>query len=193
MSAWAFTSAATWAIVWFTAASDTAPLVPLPRWTSRETAALLLVLLLVPALTGPAFARIGSVDAEGNRRYRAYFTADFVWHAALVAELTKHAQPPRNPYLASEPVHYYWTYFVVPATLSTISGAGVELSLKVNAVGTALLLVAALYLAAWCALPAFPLTVAAAVCLTIVASSIEGLAAIAYFWGAASHSTRCAT
>ena len=63
-------------------------------------------------------ARLGSYDSAGNRLYRAYFIADFVWHTALTAELTKHAQPPRNPYLASKPVHYYWTYFVVPATIA---------------------------------------------------------------------------
>ena len=93
------------------------PLVTLPVWTRTDTIGIALVLLLVPALVGPPFARLGSLDAAGNHLYRAYFIADFVWHTALTAELTKHAQPPRNPYLASEPMHYYWTYFLVPATL----------------------------------------------------------------------------
>ncbi|MQA30327.1 MAG: hypothetical protein GEU82_10885 [Luteitalea sp.] len=182
-SAWALASAVAWAGAWFGRWIAAQPLVALPRWTARDTAALLLVLQLVPVLTGPALARVGSLDADGNRLYRAYFTADFVWHAALVAELAKHSQPPRNPYLASEPVHYYWTYFVVPATLGPMTGADVELSLKVNAVGTALLFVSALYLAAWSALPTFPFTVASALFLTIVASSAEGLAAMAYVLG----------
>ena len=155
-------------------------LIALPAWTTRETTALLLVLLLVPILVGRPFARIGSVDANGDKRYRAYFTADFVWHAALTAELRKYDQHPVNPYLAPEPIHYYWTYFLVPAAAGPMSGADVELSLKVNAVGTALLLVASAFLAAWAALPAYAFSVAGALALVILSASAEGLAAIAY-------------
>ena len=155
-------------------------LVALPAWTRRDTSALLVVLLLVPVLVGRPFARIGSVDANGDKRYRAYFTADFVWHAALTAELQRHDQPPVNPYLAPEPIHYYWTYFLVPAAAGPMAGADIELSLKVNAVGTALLLVAAVFLAAWMALPGYTFTVAGALGLVILSASAEGLAAIAY-------------
>jgi hypothetical protein len=139
--AWA--SASTVALLWALISRDQAqgsqPLVPLPAWTARHSAALLLILQLVPVLTGLPFARIGARDADGNRRYRAYFTADFVWHAALVAELMKHTIPPRNPYLASQPIHYYWGYFLVPAAAGPLTGADVELSLKVNAIATAML------------------------------------------------------
>jgi hypothetical protein len=61
-----------------------------------------------------------------------------------------------------------------------MAGADVELSLKVNAVGTALLLVAAVFLAAWAALPGYAFTVAGALALVILSASAEGLAAIAY-------------
>jgi hypothetical protein len=158
----------------------TSALVALPPWSTTSTTALLLVLLLVPALVGPPFARIGSVDANGDKRYRAYFTADFVWHMAMTAELQKHDQPPVNPYLAPEPIHYYWTYFLVPAAAGPVVGADVELALKVNAMATALLLVSAVFLAAWAALPAYPFAVAGAVALVVVAASLEGLAALAY-------------
>jgi hypothetical protein len=154
------------------------PLVDLPAWSREGTAALLLVLLLVPALVGPPFSKIGAIDAEGNRLYRAYFTADFVWHTALVAEMTKHTQPPRNPYLASEPVHYYWTYFLVPATIASLTHRNVEQALELNAFCAALLFISAIYLAAWAAVPAHPFAVALAVALTTVAASAEGLAAI---------------
>jgi hypothetical protein len=156
------------------------PLVELPAWRSGDTAALLLVLLLVPALIGPPFARIGSIDSNGDKRYRAYFTADFVWHTAMTAELQKDSQPPINPYLAPEPVHYYWTYFLVPAMAGPMVHSNIELSLKVNAVGTALMLVSAVFLAAWVALPAHGYAVAGAVAFVILAASLEGLAAIAY-------------
>jgi hypothetical protein len=138
------------------------------------------VLFLVPALVTAPFTRIGSVDANGNERMRAYFTADFVWHMALVAELQKHAHPPRNPYLASEPIHYYWTYFIVPAVAGPVAGADVALSLKINALATAVLFVSMIHVFAWTCLPRSPLTVAAAVTLIVLAASLEGVAAIVY-------------
>ena len=99
---WAVLCAATWVGMTRIRGRSAQPLVELPAWSRAGTAALLLVLLLVPVLVGRPFSKIGAMDAEGNRLYRAYFTADFVWHTALVAEMTKHTQPPRNPYLASE-------------------------------------------------------------------------------------------
>ena len=63
--------------------------VELPPWSSRDTVALSLVLLLVPVMTARPFLRIGEQDASGSRYYRAYFTADFVWHMALTAELER--------------------------------------------------------------------------------------------------------
>ena len=66
----------------------------------------------------PRTATSALPDAEGGRRYRAYFTADFVWHMALTAEMTRFEMPPRNPYMADRALHYYWTYFLVPAALT---------------------------------------------------------------------------
>ncbi|MGE5245746.1 MAG: hypothetical protein ACM3SQ_16105 [Betaproteobacteria bacterium] len=173
VSSWALVFAASWAV----AARVQPPAVPLPTWTRRDTGALALTLLLVPALVAVPFARLGSTDATGARQYRAYFIADFTWHTALVAELAKEASPPRNPYLAAEPMHYYWTYFVVPAELSSRIGTPVEKALELNAVGAALLLIAAIFLAAWTAMPDRTLTVAVAVAMTVLAASAEGLAA----------------
>ena len=50
--------------------------------------------------------------------------------------------------------------------------------MKLNAVGTALLFLAAIYLAAWTALPDWPLATLIAVLLTVLAPSAEGLAAM---------------
>ncbi len=171
--AWLVEFAVAWA-----ASRLRSPAVALPAWTRTNTAALALVLLLVPVLVAMPFARLGSTDATGTRQYRAYFIADFVWHTALVAELTKNTQPPRNPYMAAEPMHYYWTYFVVPTAIVEATGLPIEEALKLNALGAALLLVAAIYLAAWAALPRRPMAVALAVAMTILAASAEGLAAI---------------
>ena len=147
-----------------------------PAWTRRDTTSLLLVLLLVPALAGPPFARLGQRDGEGNRYYRAYFTADFVWHMAVTAEIDKFSMPPRNMFMPNRPLNYYWAYYVLPAAISGSAPgqlASVERNLKVNAIGTALLLVSSMFLLAWTVVPNGP-AVAGAVFLAVVASSAEG-------------------
>ncbi|HXT33289.1 MAG TPA: hypothetical protein VN716_28510, partial [Vicinamibacterales bacterium] len=106
---------ATELLVFLAARQIPSPLVNLPAWTRRDSTALLCVVLLTLAIAVPPFIRAGASDAAGNRYYRAYFTADFVWHEALTSELAKFASPPRNPYLAHRPIHYYWTYFLLPA------------------------------------------------------------------------------
>ena len=95
----------------------------LARWTDADTRALCLVLFLVPALMGPPYRNLGARDASGTRYYRAYFTADFVWHTALAAELGKYSMPPRNPYLAPQPVHVdcWWTTLLMFEKLNTSS------------------------------------------------------------------------
>ena len=156
-----------------------APAIRLSPWGRADAGALMLALLLVPALMTVPFMNIGATDRHGNEAYRAYFTADFVWHTALTAELKKHETPPRDPYLASAPLHYYWTYFIMPATLADGADASVQDALKVNAVGAGLLFVSAIFLAAWVWAPGRPGTVAAAVALTFLAASAQGLAALA--------------
>lgn len=156
------------------------PLLAPVRWTRRDTLALVVTLLLVPAIAGPPFARLGATDAQGNRYYRAYFTADFVWHMAVTSEIKKFAMPPRNMFMPHRPLHYYWAYFVLPGS---VAGAGphvladVERDLTANAIGTAALLTAAIFILAWLAVPR-AWAVAAATGLVVVASSAEGLAAI---------------
>lgn len=158
------------------------PLLAVPPWRARDSAALAAVLVLTLAIAVPPFLRVGAQDAAGNRYYRAYFTADFVWHEALTAEVAKFSSPPRNPYLALRPVHYYWTYYLPPAAAASALGDGaIETILKVNAVATAILFVCAIFLFAWTAVPrAWP--VAAGVAMAIAASSAEGTWALWRFW-----------
>jgi hypothetical protein len=179
-AAWAMATTVSWLVArWVPQA-----LVPLPAWSRRDTVAWGAVLLLAAAIAIPPLARVGAEDADGNRHYRAYFTADFAWHTALAAELMKFSMPPRNPYLANRPIHYYWTYFLLPAAAAAVGPTpvrDVEICLKVNAVGTAVLFVSAIFIAAWTAVPrAWP--VAAAVGLAIVASSAEGAFALWRLW-----------
>lgn len=159
------------------------PAIRLAGWTTPDTTALLLVMLLVPLLMGPPYANLGRADAEGNRYYRAYFTADFLWHSALAFELGKFSLPPRNPYLAARVMNYYWTYFLLPATAAELlppSPAGfvdVQRCLKANALLSGLLMIGVLFLVIRSAVPGrWP--AALALSLVVVAASAEGVYAI---------------
>ena len=152
-----------------------APLVDLPPSELADLRALALVLLLVPMLMGPPYHNLGGADEEGTRYYRAYFTADFVWHTALASELGKYDTPPRNPYYASQEMHYYWTYFLLPAVAAAEAPRlfDVQPALKSNAVCTAALVLGLLFAFTRLAVPRASLA-AAAVVLGVVASSAEG-------------------
>lgn len=171
--AWAAVSA----ITWFACRRITSPTVKVSPWTPAGSTALLAVLVLTLAVATPPLAHVGRIDDVGNRYYRAYFTADFVWHTALTAEIGKFSMPPRNPYLARQPIHYYWTYYLLPAAVSQ-AGPGpvrdVQLCLKINALMTGLLLMSAVFLAAW-TVALRPTAAAAGAALALVASSAEGL------------------
>jgi len=177
----AFTFTIAWcalsALAWFLCRRIVRPAVPVSPWTPSGSTALLGVLVLTLLVATPPLAHVGRLDGEGNRYYRAYFTADFVWHTALTSEIGKFAMPPRNPYLARQPIHYYWTYYLLPAAVSH-TGPGlirdVQLCLKVNALMTGLLLMSAVFLAAWTAASS-PIAAAIGAALALVASSAEGI------------------
>ena len=167
-------------LLWWVSRRIVRPVFDLPTWTPRDRAALAATLLLVPALMGAPYRNLGMAGADGTRHYRAYFTADFVWHTALTAELSRFQMPPRNPYMARDALHYYWTYFLVPAAASSAGPAvvrDVEAVLKVNAIATATVLMAAFFLLAWSA-GGGPIAAALAVVLVAVAASAEGTVAI---------------
>jgi hypothetical protein len=152
-------------------------LVRLPVWGRADARALLLLLLLVPAVFVLPFRNLGAQDADGNRFYRAYFTADFIWHTALTAELTKYEMPPINPYLGDRTIQYYWTYFLVPAVIANEGPPplrDVETVLKLNALCSGLLFVGSLILVTWSASLSVAGTVFAVI-LAVVAASAEGL------------------
>ncbi len=157
----------------------TGPVVPIDRWTPADSRALVLVLLLVPVLMGPPYHNLGRADEAGNRYYRAYFTADFVWHSALAFELGKFSLPPRNPYLAPRAMNYYWTYFLLPSTVAAAGPASlrdVQACLKTNALLTGLLMIGALFVLVRTAVSG-PGPAAVAVGLAVVAASAEGAVA----------------
>jgi hypothetical protein len=187
IAAWLIVGVLTWTLSRWPfdrAQSRRNPAIALPSWDARDFVGLALILTLTLGLAGPPLARIGETDAHGDRVYRAYFTADFVWHAALSSELSKFSMPPRNPYLASQPIHYYWAYFLLPATVSQLAPGplhDVQRCLKVNALITALLFMSSIFLAAWVAVGrTWPVTIAVA--LALVAASAEGTYEIYRLW-----------
>lgn len=172
-------------VAWLVASPMRSALIPLPAWRRQDSFALLAVLLLVPALMGPPYVKVGAADAQGTRYYRAYFTADYIWHGALVQQLSRFELPPKNPYLNGHRLHYYWTYFMVPAavvgTLPDAPLGDYELCLKVNAYATAHLFVAVLFLAAW-SVVARGWFAAAATALGLLAVSAEGTYVLIDLW-----------
>jgi len=176
----AFTFVVAWigvsSLIWFLSRRVVSHALTISAWTPSASTALLAVLLLTLTVATPPLAHVGRTDNEGNRYYRAYFTADFVWHTALTSEIGKFSMPPRNPYLARQPIHYYWTYYLLPAAVSQTGPApirDVQLCLKINALMTGLLLMSAVFLAAWTAAPR-PGAAAVAAALALVATSAEG-------------------
>jgi hypothetical protein len=158
------------------------PLIEAEPWSAADLRALLLVALLVPVLMGITYRNLGRQEADGNRYYRAYFTADFLWHSALAYELGKFSLPPRNPYLAPRAMNYYWTYFLLPATTArlvpeaTLSAQSVQRYLKANAMLGGLLMIGILFVLVRSATASTP--AACAVVLAVVAASAEGTYAV---------------
>ena len=170
--AWAATTAFSWAVV-----RTRSPLISLPPVGRAEARVLVLLLLIVPAVFVFPYKNLGARDAEGNRSYRAYFTADFIWHTALTAELMKYDMPPINPYLGDRTIQYYWTYFLIPAVIAEEGPAGlddVERVLKVSALCSGVLFLAALIVATWSASRSAAGT-AIAIVLGVLAVSAEGV------------------
>jgi hypothetical protein len=160
------------------------PLVALPAWTADTGSGFAVVVALTLALAVPPLANVGARDRDGNLRYRAYFTADFVWHTALTAELTRFTLPPGNPYLAPERIHYYWGYFLVPAAIARSGPAplrDVERSLRLTALATGVLLMSSIFVLAFTVV-GHAAAAAGGTALALIASSLEGLYEIWKLW-----------
>ena len=144
---------------------------------------LLLALLLVPLLAGWPLANVGAERPEG-RVYRQYFTADYVWGRAVVAELAKGDFLPVNPYYTGDVLHYYW----LPHLLSAVEhrtwpDVDLDALLLTRTVLVDAMLVALLYGIARLAVPQ-PWGALAGVTCGFVATSFEGLVE---FWVLTGH------
>lgn len=85
-----------------------------------------LVLLITLSPTILPLARIGYQFPEGNA-YRAYFNVDYLKHLAVTNHLAHSSIPPDNPYLLNdEPFHYYWLFYLFPASVKALVGPMLE-------------------------------------------------------------------
>ena len=149
----------------------------LPNWGNEQARTLVLLLAIVPAVFIFPYKNLGAQDAQGNRFYRAYFTADFIWHTALTAELMKYDMPPINPYLGTEPFSTTGRISWFPR-LSRRKGLQdsrtSSVVLKVNALCSGVLFLAALIIATWSASRSTSGTTIAIV-IGVLAVSAEGV------------------
>jgi hypothetical protein len=154
----------------------------LPRFTRADLAACALVLLAVPVIVGRPFAHVGIELPEG-RAYRAYFTADFVWGVAVVAELAKGDMPPQNPYHVNDPLRYYWLMHLLPGVEHRAFGGTptADQLLLVNALWSAVVFAGFLYFFVRHFVAA-PWAAALACVFVLFCSSFEGLERIWWHW-----------
>lgn len=154
----------------------------LPATSAGDAVALAALLLIVPIVAGLPFAHVGEVNGEGQF-YRAYFTADYVWRRAVVAELAKGAFLPLNPYFHGDVLHYYWMPHLLTAVQYRFAEAWASLDelLLVRSVFIDGFFVAFLY-GTVRLFGVRPWASAAGVAFVIVASSFEGLYTLYDFW-----------
>ena len=154
----------------------------IPRFTRADLAACALVLFAVPIIVGRPFAHVG-FDLPEGRAYRAYFTADFVWGVAVVAELAKGDMPPQNPYHLNDPLRYYWLMHLLPGAEHRAFGGSptADQLLLVNSLWSALVFSGFLYFFVRHFVAA-PWAAALACVFVLFCSSFEGLERIWWHW-----------
>lgn len=152
----------------------------LPTTLPGDRAAIAAAVLIVPLVVAAPFAHVGEQINVG-KAYRAYFTADYVWRRAVVAELAKGDMLPVNPFYRDDPLRYYWLPHLSTAVTYRNVDVDLDEALLVHSTTVDVLFVAFLYgLARWF-VPS-PRAAAAGVASVILCSSYEGLYALWEHW-----------
>ena len=154
----------------------------LPALAPTDARMLLAVLLIVPIVVARPFALVG-IDAPEGHLYRSYFTADYVWRRAIVAELAKGDFLPRNPFYLDDVLHYYWLPHLPSAIDYRAAGPAGNLDslLLARTVVVAAAFVAGVYGIAR-VLVASPAAAALGVFAAFFLTSFEGTAALYAYW-----------
>jgi hypothetical protein len=151
-----------------------------PTVLAGDRTALLATLLLVPLIVGAPFAHVGDALPEG-KAYRAYFTADYVWRRAVVAEVTKGEIPPANPFYRDDALHYYWLPHLSSAVSYRNGHVDLDEVLLLDSVVIDAAFVTFLFgLARW--FVPVPWAAALGVATALTATSYEGIYALWEYW-----------
>ena len=149
--AWAVITGITWTLVRASqprlrgdAATARQALVALPPWGKAEARTFVLLLAIVPAVFVFPYKNLGAQDAQGNRFYRAYFTADFIWHTR---DAEDKYDMPRSSYRGTNHSVYLTSSWFSGDRARRPAGQGVE-RFKVKP-GPGVLFLAALIIATW--------------------------------------------
>lgn len=153
---------------------------PFPVTSRHDRAALAALLLLGLLIVAAPFAHVGE-PLDAGKAYRAYFTADYVWRRAVVAELAKGDMLPANPFYLDDPLHYYWLPHLPSAAAYRNGHIDLDQVLLLHSVVMDAAFVAFLYgFARW--LVPLPWAAGLGVATSIVATSYEGLFALWDLW-----------
>lgn len=154
----------------------------LPCAVAGDSRMLLWALLLVPLVVAWPFSMVGVEIPEGHV-YRAYFTADYVWRRAVVAELAKGDFLPANPYYVGDVLHYYWLPHLLSAIEYRTWGPAISLDalLLTRSVFVDAAFVAALYGIARMVVPV-PWAALVGVLCGFLATSAEGVVGLWIHW-----------
>jgi hypothetical protein len=151
-----------------------------PTVLPGDRTALPALLLLVPLIVGAPFAHVGETLRAG-KAYRAYFTADYVWRRAVVAEVAKGDIPPANPFYRDDALHYYWLPHLASAVSYRNGHIDLDEVLLLHSVVIDAAFVMFLFgLARWF-LPV-PWAAALGVATALTAMSYEGIYALWEYW-----------
>src|SRR5262249_53494146 len=89
------------------------------EWKDGDWGLLFVWLIATIMIVSIPFIKVGEATTAGFA-YRAYFNADFFRNMAVAGSLSTAGIPPDNPYLAGNPLHYYWFFHLLPAFWSKI-------------------------------------------------------------------------
>lgn len=148
----------------------------LPVTMPGDRLALAALVLMLPLVVGAPFAHVGG-ELRVGKAYRAYFTADYVWRRAVIAELAKGDVLPRNPFYIDDALHYYWLPHLSTAVTYRNGHADLDELLLTHSVLIDACFLAFLYgLARW--FVSAPAAAALGVVTVVLCTSYEGLHAI---------------
>jgi hypothetical protein len=92
----------------------------------NEIIAWLALVITIICLFAPIYLSVGMIDSLGNHRFLPFFCADFFKHLAYMNTIASNTLPPVDPFHAGHPLHYYWLFHIIPASMSVLLGKAAD-------------------------------------------------------------------